>query len=62
MLACLNTYKQWSAIILYYDHIATTIIACEQALKVNWEPALMAYNFEYMRLESGREILIGQML
>ena len=23
-------------------------LACEQALKVNWEPALMAYNFEYL--------------
>jgi hypothetical protein len=38
------------------------LLAWEQALKVKWEPALIAYNFEYLRLESGCEILIGQML
>jgi hypothetical protein len=39
------------------------VIACEQALKVKWEPASMTdYEFEYPRLKSWREILIGQML
>jgi hypothetical protein len=37
-------------------------IACEQALKLNWEPASMTNEFEYLRLKSWREILIGQML
>jgi hypothetical protein len=37
-------------------------IACEQALKVKWEPASMTNEFEYLRLKSWREILIGQML
>jgi hypothetical protein len=37
-------------------------VACEQALKLNWEPASMANEFEYLRLKSWREILIGQML
>jgi hypothetical protein len=38
------------------------ILACEQALKLIWEPASMTNEFEYLRLKSGREILIGQML
>jgi hypothetical protein len=37
-------------------------VACEQALKLNWEPASMTNEFEYLRLKSWREILIGQML
>jgi hypothetical protein len=38
-------------------------LACEQALKLNWEPASMTNEFEYLRLKSwSREILIGQML
>jgi hypothetical protein len=37
-------------------------LACEQALKLNWEPASMTNEFEYLRLKSWREILIGQML
>jgi hypothetical protein len=37
-------------------------LACEQALKLNWEPASMTNKFEYLRLKSWREILIGQML
>jgi hypothetical protein len=37
-------------------------IACEQALKLNWEPASMTNEFKYLRLKSWREILIGQML
>jgi hypothetical protein len=37
-------------------------IACGQALKLNWEPASMINEFEYLRLKSWREILIGQML
>ena len=38
------------------------VLACEQALKLNWEPALMTTEFEYLRLKSWREILIGQVL
>jgi hypothetical protein len=38
------------------------VLACEQALKVKWEPASMTNEFEYLRLKSWREILIGQML
>jgi hypothetical protein len=41
---------------------ASSDVACEQALKVNWEPASMTSEFEYLRLKSWREILIGQML
>jgi hypothetical protein len=37
------------------------LVACEQALKLNWEPASMTNEFEYLRLKSWREILIGQM-
>jgi hypothetical protein len=37
-------------------------LACEQALKVKREPASMTNEFEYLRLKSWREILIGQML
>jgi hypothetical protein len=37
-------------------------IAYEQALKLNWEPASMTNEFEYLRLKSWREILSGQML
>jgi hypothetical protein len=37
-------------------------VACEQALKVKWEPTSMTNAFEYLRLKSWREILIGQML
>jgi hypothetical protein len=37
-------------------------LACEQVPKLNWEPASMTNEFEYLRLKSWREILIGQML
>jgi hypothetical protein len=30
--------------------------------QVKWEPASMTNEFEYLRLKSWREILIGQML
>jgi hypothetical protein len=43
-----------------YDEMVLPL-ACEQALKVNWEPASMTNEFEYLRLKSWREILIGQM-
>jgi hypothetical protein len=32
------------------------------SLRARWNESLHWYNFEYLRLESGREILIGQML
>jgi hypothetical protein len=50
----------------YFTNIAVQNVnkglACEQALKVKWEPASMTNEFEYLRLKSWREILIGQML
>jgi hypothetical protein len=44
------------------ETLALVVLACEQALKLNWEPASMTNEFEYLRLKSWREILIGQML
>jgi hypothetical protein len=42
-----------------FFHVAATStcdLACEQALKLNWEPASMTNEFEYLRLKSWREI------
>jgi hypothetical protein len=37
------------------DSSSCWYIACEQALKLNWEPASMTNEFEYLRLKSWRE-------
>ena len=56
-----RSFANWSGLAVSCEHILVNL-ACEQALKVNWEPASMTNEFEYLRLKSWREILIGQML
>jgi hypothetical protein len=45
--------QKYEKIVLYQ-----LAVACEQALKLNWEPASMTNEFEYLRLKSWRNAII----
>jgi hypothetical protein len=53
---------RYVSVFICFASLTLLTLACEQALKLNWEPALMTNEFEYLRLKSWREILIGQLL